>query len=226
MSILFKNPALASYEANNPILLLVEGFEDSKDLFLEKVSGTLQPNFQLSYAIGNAAYINSFNERMGMYTIDGLYSTVNCDDSGSPSAIRTLPFFQFYLANNINTRQEPLRIVFSGTVIQGWIIKLNILGAKRTEQVEGLSYQLSFLGALAADPNGLLADSGDGEFGIGTSLSSGARDTPPGSVDTGYTAAQIDAYRAGVVGITSGGLSVPPQSPPPPGSASNPTIFI
>ncbi|HUW11126.1 MAG TPA: hypothetical protein VM537_15460 [Anaerolineae bacterium] len=157
--LLFKSPGLVSYNANNPVLLTIEGFRTEQGLYLENMSGEIQPNFQLSYAIGNAAFLTSFHQRLGMFVFNGFHSNQDCTDStANRGRTRKPPFFDFYLKNNINTRSSPMRIVFSGTVMLGYIISLNIGGARRTPGLEGASYSFRYLGAFREDVSGLLAE--------------------------------------------------------------------
>jgi hypothetical protein len=179
---IFPQPGLIAYQADNPVLLTIEGFRDEQGLYLETLKGDVAPNYQLTYAVGNSAFLNSFHQRLGVFSFSGIYSNLDCSQfTSNRSRVRRPPFFTFYLKNNINTRTSPVRIVFSGIVMLGFIVRLNIGGARRTDAIEGAAYSFQYLGAFQDDAAGLLAPSP--EFTPGGSGSGTGGDTPKQHID-------------------------------------------
>ena len=112
--IIFPGTQLASLTDGKPVRLVIEGFKDPDErLFLNELSGEVQPNFQLLYAIGQGTYLDAFAQRLAPYVISGTHILAACN--GQPVTQQAQPaFLTFYQENNIVARtfrgDGPMRI--------------------------------------------------------------------------------------------------------------------
>jgi len=143
----FGTTQLASFADDKPVRLTVDGLKDEK-LYLTSIRGEVNPNYQLMYTVGRGIYLNSFEHRLSLFTIQGIYVLVNCngplDNRGEP------PFMLFYKRHNINTSSKAVRITFNNIVITGFLVKLS-LGNYQQEgmgDVDGHMFTLLFLGTI------------------------------------------------------------------------------
>jgi hypothetical protein len=152
--ILFRGTQLASLTDDKPVRLVIEGFKDPNErLFLNELSGEVQPNFQLLYAIGPGKYIDSFAQRLAPFVITGTHILTTC--TGQQVQAQTQPtFLTFYQANNIVARaagkKGPLLISFNGIVLKSYLVKL-VIGSYQKEGVDGHQFQLHVLAEMS-DP--------------------------------------------------------------------------
>jgi hypothetical protein len=144
MADIFGQTAIVPFANDNKIRLTISGLDNAK-IFLTSVDSNVKPNYQLQYSVGAARFINSFNHRLSMLNIEGKYVLANCN--GPLDASSEPPFMQFYKQNNISTSQNPIKISYSGIVINGFLISLDT-GRHNQEQVDGFGFRMGFLGAI------------------------------------------------------------------------------
>jgi len=145
MDQLFEKTQVAALEDVKPIRLTVEGLSPDEQVWLTTIRGTTSPNFQLMYAIGPDTFINSFNQKLTLFSIKGIYVTSDC--GGAFTVIGEPPFLSFYRRNNINSSVDAIKITFNGIVITGFLVKLDI-GEFSKEGIEGHLFTLDFLGVI------------------------------------------------------------------------------
>lgn len=180
---LFSVTQLVDFADDKPVRLVIDGLSaQNEQLYLNRIRGDIQPNFQLLYAIGPGKYINGFDQRLGPFAIDGVYVLTDCE--GQQDTQTKPPFMTFYEENNILTRvrngQGPIRITFEGIVLEAWIVKLTI-GDYQKEGIEGHAFTLNILAQLQ-DPAGDRQDRSTAE--AAASRAKATADSSSGSSDT------------------------------------------
>ena len=128
--------------------LVVEGLT-SEELWLTSIRGDIEPNYQIMYSLGAEVFLNSFQPKLSIFQIKGVYIFEVCGSKsdGEPE------FMTFYRANNIGVADSPLRITFNTIVITGYLVKL-MIGEFSQGAIEGHSFELQFLGMLDGDMAG------------------------------------------------------------------------
>ena len=144
MADLFKRTQLASLADDKPVRLTIDQLDDDK-LWLTGIKGGIKPNFQLMYALSGQKFINTFRQRLSLWPIEGVYALADCD--GPIDAVGEPPFLTFYNKHNISRAATNLKITFSGIVITGYLVSLNI-GDYQQEVIDGYQFNLSFLGVV------------------------------------------------------------------------------
>ena len=69
---LFKRTQLASLADEKPVRLTIDQLDDDR-LWLTQISGGIKPNFQLMYAMSGQKFINTFQQRLSVWPIKGVY---------------------------------------------------------------------------------------------------------------------------------------------------------
>ena len=146
---IFKSTQLAALQDDKPVRLTIDKLDEDK-LWLTKISGSIKPNFQLRYAISGQKFINTFQQRLSIWPISGVYALADCD--GPIDAVGEPPFLQFYKKHNISAAATSVKITFSGIVITGYLVELSI-GDYQQEVVDGYQFNLSFLGSIDGTEN-------------------------------------------------------------------------
>lgn len=144
MADLFETTQLASMQDDKPVRLTIDGLSDEK-LWLVKINGGARPNYQLMYAISGEKFLNTFQQRLRIWNIQGVYALADCD--GPVDATGEPPFLKFYKEHNISAAAKLLRMAYSGTVIKGYLVELK-LGDFQQEVVDGYQFNLQFLGII------------------------------------------------------------------------------
>ena len=129
---------------DKPIRLVVEGLPGEL-IWLTAIGGGVSPNYQIMYSIGARAFINTFNQKLSMWTISGLYIPGTCEGAQDPD--RQPPFVTFYNERNIVNSDEPIRITFNNIVITGFLVNLEIQQYDQ-EGIDGHRFTLKFLGKM------------------------------------------------------------------------------
>ena len=142
MPILFQETNLVPLsDANKKVRLVIDGLE-SEDIWFTDISGQVQPNFQILYSLGVKAFINAFSNRLGTFSITGIYVPDTCSDSGSG----TPPFISFYKKVQI-TQKEPAKISYDGISIKGWATQMNLKSYSQNN-IDGHEFTIQFLGRI------------------------------------------------------------------------------
>jgi len=140
--IFFENTEIAeANDTNKKVRLTVDGLETA-DIWLTDVSGQVTPNYQILYSLGVKAFINAFNNRLGQFTITGIYIPDMCLNSGGG----TPPFIDFYKKVQI-TQKTPAKISYDGISIQGWAIQMNLKSYSQNN-IDGHEFTIQFLGRI------------------------------------------------------------------------------
>lgn len=192
---------------DKPQRLTITGFVDDK-LFITNMDGGVRPNFQLMYAIGPGIFLNVFQQRMSLFTLEGLYIVATCGDADTEEEPA---FFRFYKEHNIVATEEMLTLAFSKITMTGYLIDLKIKNYNQ-DNVEGFVWVLQFLGWI----NNLTSAQAAGDLGflVNTGLAGiSSQETPGGQ--TGSTVAQNIAtaattFRVGntnYAAVTSAGMA-------------------
>jgi len=157
---------------DKPQRLTITGFVDDK-LFIVNMDGGVRPNFQLMYAIGPGIFLNVFQQRMSLFTLEGLYIMASCEDADTEEEPA---FFRFYKEHNIVASEEMLTLAFSKITMTGYLVDLKIKNYNQ-DNVEGFVWVVQFLGWI----NNLTSAQATGDVGnlisvlLGTSTPSVAQ---------------------------------------------------
>ena len=154
MSRLWDKTEVGAYADDSPIRMVVSGLTD-ENIWLTSLKGSVEPNYQIMYSIGADAYINSFNQRLSVWTITGIYIPKLCS-GGS----RKPGFVSLYNSKNI-TKTKATKITFDGITITGYIIRLTINDVMK-QGIDGHIFSLDFLGRLGG---GRSTNGGGGALG-------------------------------------------------------------
>jgi hypothetical protein len=140
MSELFEKTQIVQLnDVKKKIRLVVDGLEE-ENLWLTNVTGQVAPNFQILYSLGVKAYINAFSNRLGQFTLTGIYIPETCEDQGG----RTPPFLKFYKEVQI-TNKKPAKMSYDKISIKGWAVGLNLKNYSQNN-IDGHEFTISFLG--------------------------------------------------------------------------------
>jgi len=146
---------VASMQDDKPVRLIIPKFNDGK-LMITKITGGVRPNFQLMYSLGADVFINAFNQRLSIWTLNGIHIPSAC--ANGDNGIRRIgeedkahkgepAFVDLYRRFNIRTAPVPLDMAFNGIVLVGFFIELKILDYTQ-EGVDGFAWEVSFLGRM------------------------------------------------------------------------------
>ena len=137
--------AIVPFANDNKVRLTISELSTNDKIFLTGVKGSMSPNYQLQYSVGAGRYVNSFTHRLSMFVISGKYVLADCN--GSLDSITNPAFYKFYEARNISNSDKPVRIAYSGLVITGYLVLLE-LGQMNQEAVDGFPFTMHFLGSV------------------------------------------------------------------------------
>jgi len=141
---LFSETQVASLSDTKQARLVIEGLSE-EELWITGLDGSVQPNYQLMYAIGAGAYLNAFSQRLSLFQLQGIHvvSTCDSDDTGKEP-----PFLTFYKENNIVLPdKDPIGITFNSITVTGWVVKM-IIGEYSKDGIDGHTFQIMFLGLI------------------------------------------------------------------------------
>jgi len=140
--IFFENTDIAELsDTSKKIRITVDGLETA-DIWLTDVSGQVTPNYQILYSLGVTAFINAFNNRLGQFSITGIYIPTSCVSEGGG----TPPFIDFYKQVQI-TQKQPAKISYDGISIQGWATQMNLKSYSQNN-IDGHEFTIQFLGRI------------------------------------------------------------------------------
>jgi hypothetical protein len=151
MPVLFDKTNIAELSADKKIRLVVDGLED-EELWLLDIAGSVTPNYQILYSLGATAFVNAFNNRLGKFTISGIYIPSACEEKGGTSnssdesSDDTPPFIEFYKKIQI-TQKESATMAYNGISIIGWAVQLDIKKYSQNN-IDGHAFTISFLGRI------------------------------------------------------------------------------
>jgi hypothetical protein len=145
---LFQGTTIKGLQDNKPARLVIEGFA-REEFWITSLTGGVQPNFQLMYAVGPGAFLNAFNQRLSVFQLSGLHVPADCDRN---TANAEPAFFTFYKERNIvaagartdNEPAQPTYMSFNNITMIGWIVGL-VIGEYSKEGIDGHTFQLKFL---------------------------------------------------------------------------------
>ena len=142
MPILFQDTDIVELnDTAKKVRLTVDGLE-TEDIWLTDVAGQVQPNYQILYSLGVRAFINAFNNRLGQFSITGIYIPDGCQETGGG----TPPFIEFYKKVQI-TQSTPAKISYDGISIQGWATQMNLKSYSQNN-IDGHEFTIQFLGRI------------------------------------------------------------------------------
>jgi len=145
---LFQNTTIKGLQDNKPARLIIEGFA-REEFWITGLSGGVQPNYQLMYAVGPGAFLNAFNQRLSMFQLDGIHVPADCDrdtQNAEPA------FLTFYKERNIvaagarsnGEPSAPTYMSFNNITLIGFVVGLSI-GNYSKEGIDGHTFQFKFL---------------------------------------------------------------------------------
>jgi hypothetical protein len=144
----FSSTEIGEISASSPVRLVINELNGA-NTWITDIKGNLSPNFQILYSLGSRAFINVFNDRLGVFTLEGINITSACENSDSEIP----PFMAFYRAIKITNKRTPIQMSFNKIVLSGWATSMDI-GNYSKDNVEGNTFKIDFIGRIQEFNNG------------------------------------------------------------------------
>jgi hypothetical protein len=160
-TIFHESTGLASIADDKPVRLTIPKFPNGT-LLITKISGGVQPNYQILYSLGSDVFITAFNQRLSPWNISGIHIPGSCnkgaqDFNGEPA------FVDLYRKFNIRTAKQPLDMAFNDIVVTGFFIGMTV-GDYSQNGIDGYTWETTFLGRmtnLLENPDPIVVAEGD-----------------------------------------------------------------
>ncbi len=138
---LFDKTDITQISDGKKIRLTVDGLE-SEDIWLISIAGQVSPNYQILYSLGAKVFINAFSNRLGKFSLNGIYIPETCE--GGAGGIP--PFIQFYKDVQI-TKKKSTTITYDGVSIKGWAVSMTLRNYSKNN-IDGHEFTIEFLGRI------------------------------------------------------------------------------
>ena len=108
-----------------------------------------QGNYQFSHTINDTIYVYIFGDRIGELRVSGAAFPQVCDETarGAPTTVSTGTGYKevldFYEANRIAKRGQPVSIAFGETAFEGFLVNMQIQVADAEHLLGQWTYQFS-----------------------------------------------------------------------------------
>ena len=160
-TIFHESAGLASISDDKPVRLTIPKFPNGK-LLITKISGGVQPNYQIMYSLGSDVFITAFNQRLSPWNISGIHIPGSCNNvaqnfNGEPA------FVDLYRKFNIRTAKQPLDMTFNDIVVTGFFTGMRV-GDYSQNGIDGYTWETTFLGRmtnLLENPDPIAVAEGD-----------------------------------------------------------------
>ena len=156
---LFEKTQLGSINDSKPARLTIKEFQNGR-LFVNNVGGGVKPNYQLMYSIGDDIFLNTFSDRLSLWTLRGLHILTDCEGADVPGEP---PFLTFYKEYNIKT-ERTVSMSFAGITMKGYLVHMTVQDYNQNG-VEGFQFNLQYLALLQNLEKGAAAGAAAGQAG-------------------------------------------------------------
>jgi len=124
--------------------LKIEGLS-GLDVWVTSIAGILATNHQILYGLDSSVYVNSFNRRLDVQTIEGIHALTTCTGSAASPE-----FLRFFNKHAIDNSSEPVRMSYSGILIVGFPVRLVIGRFSADKGLEGQTWTMNFQGYMSS----------------------------------------------------------------------------